>query len=746
MRMWLVNPKLMCRKHLLGEHVECHMFLGSIKHNHKLSNYLKNGLLDATKLKERHDELAKEILNRGYKHNSPLPDITEEEKIKYKGSIDIDANMNELARRCPICANMQSEKMIPNQIQQEALKSIEKQRVEGKALIVMPSGSGKTLLSAFDSLQFGAKRVLFIAHRNEILERAAEEYKRVYTSSQNIIGFVNQEKKEFEKRFVFANISTISRLNNLQKISEQKYDYVVVDEYHHSAARMYERIYGVIKPKFLLGLTATPYRMDGKDITRYVNKNIPYELKLEKAEDYSKALKAKAIVPFEYHGLMDNVDYSNIVFSGFKYNEKDLNKTLLIEKRDRMIIKEFRQKIGIRKTMGFCATVRHVKRMVRKFNNAGIASAGVVYNTSLERRKEIIRDFKAGKYQIIFSRDIFNEGVDIPNIEAVMVLRPTLSKTIFWQQIGRGLRPASGKKKVIILDFVGNWHKAYRIKEWLKDYILKGGKRNLKPEYYYKVPTVHFSDEVLDLFTEQQKAIITKEILIQQFFDLKKRLGRQPWSSDLNGKNGTHVAHTYIKIFGTWKNFLTEIGEPIIGKSKPFISKEEIISKWKKAGKPITPKEFEKKTGISIQTVNQRFGIIKSRHYGKRGVGGLTKFLIEMGEKPLIHNWTKKSLIAEFKRRTKELGHQPRMSSREWNYGYAAREFFGTWNNFVVAAGGKISKTGRRYGPNAKEELIKLWKKEGKPKREREFARNRSVSKYFGNWNNFMESVGEKPI
>jgi superfamily II DNA or RNA helicase len=482
----------------------------------------------------------------------------------------------------------------PLEYQHEVLRSLEESRSYGSAITVLPSGSGKTYVAAFDVKQSGSKRVLYLVHRIEILEQARNIFAEILDKPISELGIIDGYNKDYLKDIVFATVQTLSKPSSLDKIPRQ-FDYVIIDEYHHVAAKSYAKILDHIDQKFLLGITATPYRLDGKDIFGYVDNNLIYQLDLE------TGIKNGILCNFEYYGLWDNVDYSDIEWNGHKYKESDLNRKLLIDSRDKEIIKQFRQLIGLsdRQTLGFCVSVNHAYRMADKFNKEGIKSVAITYETPPNIRRQYIEDFKRKKYQIVFTRDIFNEGVDFPFVEAIMLLRPTVSKTVFFQQIGRGLRKFAGKRDLKVLDLIGNYRNAWYINTWLEEVhprITHGlSKRNDKPEYHYPVPQVYFDKQVVDLF-EYQKSLRgpgvpwSKQECIDEYYRVKSLLGRSPVQADFMTiysaerrkhffeqkkskpykRNPTvpmdppiykiHLS-TYCRLWGSWKNFLKSIGE-----------------------------------------------------------------------------------------------------------------------------------------------------------------------------------------
>jgi len=428
----------------------------------------------------------------------------------------------------------------PNSYEIEILEKIEKSIQEGKNefLVVAPSGLGKTYISAFATQNFKGKG-LFLVHRKEIIDQAKPVFQIIHDIQKKDIGDFNNYKKQIDKKLIFAMVQTLGKHDNLNMISQTAFDYIIVDEAHHSPASSYDRILSYFKPKYKILMTATPYRMDGKDIYKYVDSNVLSAgeiMKHAKSDVLSagKIIKDAILRDFlcdiNYHFLWDDVDYSDIYYNGYKYKDKDLNKKLLIDKRDTQIIKEVKERMGSRKCVGFCCSVKHIKRCVDKFNKSGILSAGIHHKTEPEERQKIIKEFSKGNLQIIFTRDIFNEGVSFPEIEGLLFLRPTYSQTILYQQLGRGLRKKPGKKDVLVLDFVGNSPLTCKTMKWVKAVIPTEEEKLSKPEYSHSISKVNFDSKVVD-FLELMEPV-TEEKLIENYFKLKKSIGRQPRIKD----------------------------------------------------------------------------------------------------------------------------------------------------------------------------------------------------------------------
>ena len=343
----------------------------------------------------------------------------------------------------------------PFKHQAEVLKEL----THDKQILMLPSGAGKTHTIAFDVNEKRPKTFLYMVHRNEIITQTVKIFKQVCPwLDDSQIEIINYTRKHFDKPYLFAAVQTLAVTKNLEQV-DPNIEYMAVDEYHHAAAKSYVKILEHFKPKFMVGMTATPYRLDEKDLMTYVDSKIVGRI------DLFEGIKRGILVPFHYIGLYDNIDYSDISHQGYSYNIGDLDRKLIIHRRDRAILEEYQRKIEPekRQTIGFCNSIDHVRRVTKLFTDNGIKAVGLVYGDSPTRRQKTIEDFRAGVYQVIFTRDIFNEGIDFPECQAVMFLRPTISKVIFLQQyLGRGLRKMKGKKNVLVLDFIGNYYQALK--------------------------------------------------------------------------------------------------------------------------------------------------------------------------------------------------------------------------------------------------------------------------------------------
>ena len=360
----------------------------------------------------------------------------------------------EQRRRLPIMpvapgSNEREKPPEPTPIQEEALIALAKTRNEGylRGLVVMATGLGKTWLAAFDSQQMNSKRVLFVAHREEILFQAENTFLRIRPHAR--VGFYTGQIKDKEVDILCASVQTLGKLEHLGLFSPRHFDYVVVDEFHHAAASTYRRLLGHFEPRFLLGLTATPDRTDQSDILSLCDDNLVF------SRDLFTGVNSGLLAPFHYFGIFDEaVNYREIPWRSGRFDPDQLSNKLATLARARHAFRVWKEHAQQR-TLAFCVSIRHAEFMAERFRQQGV-KANAVYAGSSMTRGEALEQLADGRLQIIFSVDLFNEGVDLPCLDTVMLLRPTESKILFLQQIGRGLRNAPEKEHLVILDFIGN--------------------------------------------------------------------------------------------------------------------------------------------------------------------------------------------------------------------------------------------------------------------------------------------------
>jgi len=347
---------------------------------------------------------------------------------------------------------------IPHSAQQEALAALAASRQQGfqRGLVVLATGMGKTWLAAFDAKQMAAKKVLFVAHREEILVQAQQTFSWLNPGLSS--GLYLSAHKHKHSDLLFASVQTLCKTAHLQQFSPDHFDYVVIDEFHHAVGDSYQAILSYFQPRFLLGLTATPERTDQADILALCDHNLVYSRNLV------HGIEESILVPFHYHGIHDPyVNYQEIPWRHGRFDPVALDAAFATRKRAAHIFKYWQQHKQSR-TLAFCISRKHADFMAAYFQQQGIAAAAVYQGSEL-RRNAALSQLEQGKLAVIFSVDLFNEGTDLPSIDTLLMLRPTESKILFLQQLGRGLRQsnATGKQYLQVVDFIGN-HRSFLLK------------------------------------------------------------------------------------------------------------------------------------------------------------------------------------------------------------------------------------------------------------------------------------------
>ena len=365
--------------------------------------------------------------------------------------------------------------IMPYSYQQEILDKLEAGRtVRGytRNLVVAATGTGKTVISALDYKRFRKQnpdkpcRLLFVAHREEILKQSMYTFRAVLKDANFGEMFVGSYKPESIDN-LFISIQTFNSQDFTAKTTQEFYDYIIVDEFHHAAAPTYQKLLAYYQPRILLGLTATPERMDGKSVLPYFNNRIAAEISLPEAID------RKLLCPFQYFGVTDTVDLDTLKWSAGGYDKGELSKIYTLSgamanRRADLVVSallKYVTDIDDVKGLGFCVSIEHAEFMCRYFNERNIPSMFLTGHSPEEERKNAKQRLVDGEVRFIFVVDIYNEGVDIPEVNTVLFLRPTESLTVFLQQLGRGLRLAEDKECLTVLDFIGQANKKYNFED-----------------------------------------------------------------------------------------------------------------------------------------------------------------------------------------------------------------------------------------------------------------------------------------
>lgn len=344
--------------------------------------------------------------------------------------------------------NAMDAKINPNSMQRKALRELRRYRDTGvkKALIISATGSGKTYLAAFDARNFGAKRLLYIVHRESILKDAKDSFVKVF-GAERTYGFYTGNDNSLEADFIFATSNMLGR--HLDSFKKDEFDYIIYDEVHHVVAETGKKIFEYFEPEFILGLTATPERMDNQDIFTLFDQNVPFELRLR------DAINNDLVVPFHYYGIRDQlVDYSSKDKMTIAKNIAEQNNIEFIKSQ----IEKYRKPGEKLKCIAFCTNIQSCRLMAEELYEEGYHTISLTGINDTGVRIKAFKDLQDENnlLEIICTVDILNEGVDIPQVNMVLFLRPTESQTVFIQQLGRGLRKYPGKDYVTVLDFIGN--------------------------------------------------------------------------------------------------------------------------------------------------------------------------------------------------------------------------------------------------------------------------------------------------
>ena len=379
----------------------------------------------------------------------------------------------------------------PFPFQQEILDKLQAERQflgRNKNLVVAATGTGKTVIAAFDYKSFceknpsGKNRLIFLAHREEILVQAIDTFKAVLKDYNFGSLYVGKNKPD-SMDHLFISIQTFNSQKFYEKTPEDFYDFIVLDETHHASAESYQPLFSHYKPKVFLGLTATPERSDGISVERYFDNHISAEIRLP------EAIEMKLLSPFQYFGITDSVDLKNIIWKRGGYDDNELDRLYVSDvrsagQRASLIVASVRKYIADMehtKGLGFCVSIEHAKFMAESFNRAGISSRYLTSFSPDDLRKNAKEMLRTGEIKFIFVVDIYNEGVDIPEVNTVLFLRPTKSLTVFIQQLGRGLRLSPGKDCLTVLDFIGQANEKYNFEEKFAS-LVKNSSRSIEKQ------------------------------------------------------------------------------------------------------------------------------------------------------------------------------------------------------------------------------------------------------------------------
>ena len=453
--------------------------------------------------------------------------------------------------------NISTNDIAPNKMQQEALKALAKLQQDNKqkALLISATGTGKTYLSAFAVKKANPKRLLFLAHREQILKQACKTFAKIIPDIQ--YGILSANHKDFHKPYLFSTINMLSKEENLIQFTPTHFDYIIIDETHRAGASSYLKILNYFQPQFLLGMTATPERTDGFDIYQLFDHNIAYEIRL------NQAMQENLLCPFHYFGITD------ITVDNQEINDNSTFNDLTTDARVTHIINQS-QYYGFSgerlRGLIFCSQIEEAQILSQKFNERGFNTISLSGKDSQETRTNAIHKLEQKErstgLDYIFTVDIMNEGIDIPAINQIIMLRPTKSAIIFVQQLGRGLRKYPQKDYVVILDFIGNYQNNFMIpialsgdtsynKDNIRHYVAEGNR------FIFGASTIHF-DKIArqKIYQAIDSAKLSDTALLKnEYLQLKQKLGKIPSIFDFSQFGSIDILK-FLDKFKTYHNFL----------------------------------------------------------------------------------------------------------------------------------------------------------------------------------------------
>lgn len=449
----------------------------------------------------------------------------------------------------------------PNKMQSVALQQLKNLRETGakKGLIISATGTGKTYLSAFDVRNFAPQRMLFVVHREQILKKAMQDYRKILGGNEDDYGILSGNSKDVDAKYLFATIQTISRNTYLQEFSKDHFDYVLIDEVHKAGADSYLKIINYFEPDFLLGMTATPERTDGFNIYDLFDYNIAYEIRLQ------AALEEDMLCPFHYFGVTEFEKDGEIVADATEL------KNLVTRERVQHIIEKinyYGHSGDQVKGLMFCSSKEEARNLSILFNESGFKTVALTGDNVQDEREDAIQKLESGELQYILTVDIFNEGIDIPFLNQIVMLRQTQSSIIFIQQLGRGLRKHTSKEYVTIIDFIGNYKNNYLIPIALsgdqsmnKDNVRR---KTVNTDYIQGISTINFEEiakkKIFDAINNTN--LSTLKALKESYTELKNRLGRIPTLHDFIKQNSLDP-EVIISYSDNYYHFLLKMKEEI---------------------------------------------------------------------------------------------------------------------------------------------------------------------------------------
>ena len=476
-----------------------------------------------------------------------------------------------------------AKKILPNQMQKAALANLNalvKEQAK-KALVVSATGTGKTYLGAFAVKEYKPKKFLYLVHREQIAKKALESFYRVIGGKKSDYGLLTGNKHDFDKKYLFGTVQTVSQEQILEQLDPEEFDYILIDEAHRVAAPTYQKILNHFAPKFLLGMTATPERMDKQNIYEIFDYHLAYEIRLK------DALNDQMLTPFHYVGVEDYTVGNHVI------SETSKLKDLVARKRVEYVLKQldYYGYCGEKaKGLVFCSRQEEARELAKLFSQTGHPSRALTNEDSQKQRIEVTHQLENGELEYIFTVHLFNEGIDIPSLNQIVMLRNTQSSIVFIQQLGRGLRKFPGKDYVTVIDFLGNYKNNYLI-----PIALNGDKsrdkdqavRESKLPQVIDVSTINFTEIASQriLVSLEKIKLDSMRELRQSYKDLKEKIGRVPLLYDFY-QYGTTAPTVFAKnhALAHYGDFLKKMGEEVnLGNYQnaalSFVTKELLFGK-----------------------------------------------------------------------------------------------------------------------------------------------------------------------
>ncbi len=406
--------------------------------------------------------------------------------------------------------------------QQSAVENLQKMRDRGEsiALLYHATGTGKTVTAVSDARNFG-ERTLFLAHTRELVIQAKKTFNNIWSDKKS--GLYVAEQKDNDAYIVCASIQSV--VQNLDQFRPEDFGYIIIDECHHSVADSYRKILGCFKPKFTLGLTATPERTDGEDLLKLF-KNVAHKL------DLKTAVEIGELTPIRCIRVKTNIDLSTVRINGIKYYSQDIESKLFVPERNKIIVETYLQYVKNKKTVVFCASVKHAEEIAGLFRDNGVKCEAVSGTMNRNKRDDLLDNYENRDINVLCACDLLNEGWDSPKTEVLFMARPTMSKTLYMQQLGRGMRKCEGKEYLMVFDFIDNAnmfnmpysiHRLLNIKEYRPGQLVLAPKKQMefdrdllmrgeKPEVLLDFPVNVTDYELIDLFNwhEEVKNMISQ--------------------------------------------------------------------------------------------------------------------------------------------------------------------------------------------------------------------------------------------